>query len=285
MNKNIRSIHTYSNIDNLIPGIRGQRAFPTREFRGSGPFLMLDHIGPEQAGKDYFLNGDGHDHPHRGFETITFMFEGQMEHRDSLGNRVSLTSGAVQRMNAGSGIIHGGDMASDPQIGRFHEVQLWVNNPAAEKMSKPDIHDLSGEEIPAHIKGHIKLRVISGILNGMEGKIKTKAATQIAHVTAGGSGIIDIGEFPEGNNVMLYVLEGNALADDTVLREFQLVVFGREGNSIQIETEHPVQLLLLSGKPLDEPVAYGGLFVMNTREEINRAHTDFKNGKFGAIRY
>ena len=125
-------------IDGLIPGIRGQRAFPTSLFKQSDPFVLLDHIGPQKVGADYFLDGSGHDHPHRGFETITFMFEGRMDHRDSLGNRLTLESGGVQRMNAGSGIIHGGDMASDPATGRFHEVQLWVNNPASEKMSGPD---------------------------------------------------------------------------------------------------------------------------------------------------
>lgn len=285
MKKTIKSIHGYKNIDGLIPRVRGQRAFPTNEFKASDPFVMLDHIGPEKVGKDFFLDGKGHDHPHRGFETITFMFEGNMQHRDSLGNRAELKSGSVQRMNAGSGIIHGGDMASDSQTERFHEMQLWVNNPASEKMSQPDIHNLPDEDIPNKIDGNLNLRVISGALNGMKSPLKTKAETQIAHLIAKGSGTIEIGEFSTSNNVMVYVLEGNAMIDNTVVREFQLAVFNQEGNTIHIETEHPTELLVLSGKPINEPIAFGGPFVMNTHEEINQANIDFQQGKFGFIRY
>lgn len=283
MNKTIKSIQSYQNIDGLIPGVRGQRAFPTAEFRASDPFLMLDHIGPERVGPDFFLDGKGHDHPHRGFETLTFMFEGNMWHRDSLGNRATLQSGSVQRMNAGKGIIHGGDMASDIQTERFHEMQLWINNPITEKMSKPDIHNLSGEEIPYITKGNLKLKVISGVLNELEGAIHTKANTQISHLIAQGSGSLEIGNFPEGNNVMVYILEGNALIDDTVLRAFQLVVLNQGGDTIHVETEHPAQLLVLSGTPLNQAVVFGGPFVMNTQKEIDQAKIDFQNGKFGTI--
>lgn len=285
MNKTIKSIYGYKNIDGLIPNVKGQRAFPTNEFRASDPFVMLDHIGPEKLEANWFLDGKGHDHPHRGFETITFMFEGNMQHRDSLGNRAELKSGSVQRMNAGSGIIHGGDMSSDIQTERFHEMQLWINNPASEKMSQPDIHNLSDSDIPNTIDGNLNLRVISGVLNGLKSTLKTKSETQIAHLIAKGAGTIEIGEFPQENNVMVYVLEGNVMMDNTVVREFQLAVFNQERNTINIETEYPTQLLILSGKPLNEPVAFGGPFVMNTQEEIKQANIDFRNGKFGSISY
>ncbi|MBL4650271.1 MAG: pirin family protein [Aureispira sp.] len=285
MNKEIKGIHDYKNIDGLIPGVRGQRAFPTSAFRASDPFLMLDHIGPEKVGADFFLDGKGHDHPHRGFETITFMFEGRMDHRDSLGNKVTLDSGAVQRMNAGSGIIHGGDMASDIDTKRFHEMQLWINNPIAEKMSAPNIHNLSNSEIPNIVEGNLRLRVISGALNGLNSALKTKAETQIAHLIAEGAGKITIGKFTKDNNVMVYILEGKAKIDKTIVREFQLAVFNKEGDTIQIETESPTQLLILSGKPLNAPVVFGGPFVMNTEEEIKQANIDFQQGKFGSINY
>ncbi|MBL4708234.1 MAG: pirin family protein [Flavobacteriales bacterium] len=285
MNKQIKGIHNYKNIDGLIPGVKGQRAFPSNEFRAADPFVMLDHIGPEKVGHNWFLDGKGHDHPHRGFETLTFMFEGTMQHRDSLGNRTSLSSGSVQRMNAGSGIIHGGDMASDVQTQRFHEMQLWVNNPSSEKMSLPDINNITDKDIPKITEDNITLRLISGTLNGVKGKIETKAETQIAHLIASGKGTINIGEFPKGNNVMGYVLEGSVLINDSVIKEFQLVTFEDDGNSIQIETEHNAQLVILSGKPLNEPIVYGGPFVMNTQEEINQANIDFQNGKFGKIEY
>jgi len=283
MNKTIKSINGNKNIDGLIPGVRGQRAFPTNDFRASDPFLLLDHIGPEEVGKDFFLDGKGHDHPHRGFETITFMFEGKMEHKDSLGNKATLNSGSVQSMNAGSGIIHGGDMTSDQETERFHEMQLWINNPTSEKMSRPNIQNISNSAIPNIVEGNLNLRVISGTLNGLKSKLNTKAETQIAHLIAKGSGTIEIGEFTLGNNVMVYILEGNAMIDNMVVREFQLAVFNQEGNTIQIETENPAQILVLSGKPLNEPIVFGGPFVMNTQEEINQANLDFQLGRFGSI--
>lgn len=283
MNKTIKSIHGYSDISGLIPGVRGQRAFPTLEFKASDPFLMLDHIGPDKMGSNFFINGEGHDHPHRGFETLTFMFEGYMDHKDSLGNKVRFSSGGIQRMNAGSGIIHGGDMGADPKTGRFHEMQLWINNPASEKMSEPDIHNIPAQEMPETQDDAITLRVISGELNGIKGKFKTKATTQIAHVIASGKGSMEVGNFPLSHNVMVYILEGNALIDRNILKSFQLATMNMEGNTIEIETEHPVELLILSGLPLNEPVAFGGPFVMNTQEEIKQANMDFQNGKFGSI--
>jgi redox-sensitive bicupin YhaK (pirin superfamily) len=285
MIKQLKEIQNHQNIDGLIPGIKGQRAFPTSAFSASDPFVMLDHIGPEEVGADWFLDGKGHDHPHRGFETLTFMFEGHMNHRDSLGNRASLTSGSVQRMNAGSGIIHGGDMAADPHTHRFHEMQLWVNNPSSVKMSTPDIHNIADEDIPKITLGNHTLRVISGQLNGMKGKITTKADTQIAHLISKGNGTLEIGTFPKGNKVMVYLLEGSALINDTIANAFQLATYKEDGHAILIKTAQPAQLLILSGKPLNEPVVFGGPFVMNTPEEINQANFDFQRGAFGSIDY
>ena len=283
MKKDIKDIYGYKNIDGLISGVRGQRAFPTTGFRDSGPFLMLDHIGPEKVGKDFFLNGEGHDHPHRGFETLTFMFEGRMEHRDSLGNRTTLRSGSVQRMNAGSGIIHGGDMAADPETGRFHEVQLWIDNPTGEKMSTPDVQNLAFEEIPVLREGNHQLRIIAGGLNGEQGKIRSKADTQVGHFIADGPGSMTIGKFPDDYKVMAYVLEGGVSIHGTAIQQFQMAAFHAEGDTIEIETEGSPQVLILSGKPLAQPVVFGGPFVMNTQQEIDQANMDYRNGAFGTI--
>lgn len=285
MYKFIKKIHSFSDITGLIPGVRGQRAFPTRQFRDSDPFLMLDHIGPQKVGKDFFLDGAGHDHPHRGFETLTFMFEGRMEHRDSLGNKASLHSGGVQRMNAGSGIIHGGDMAADLETERFHEVQLWVNNPSGEKMSKPEIQHVVGADFPTIETAHVSLRVISGTLQGEKGPIETKALTQIGHLIANGKGELELDDFIDGYQLMVYVLEGNALVNDTELAAFQLAEFSKAGNAIRIQTTEYCQLLIMAGQPLEEPIAFGGPFVMNTEQEITQAKIDFQNGKFGTITY
>ena len=284
MKRTIKDIYSYSNIDGLIPGVRGQRAFPTRSFRESDPFIMLDHIGPQKVGADYFLDGKGHDHPHRGFETITFMFEGKMEHRDSIGNKASLSSGSVQRMNAGAGIIHGGDMASDPKTQRFHEVQLWINNPSSEKMSTPDIHNVSKDEIPVLKSGNISLRVIIGKLNGISGPIKTKANTRIAHLISTGEEELNLSGFANHSCLMIYALEGKAILNGTQLEAFHLANCSEEGDNLSIKTTSPSQLLIMSGEPLEEPVELGGPFVMNTKEEIQQAQIDFRNGLFGSIK-
>lgn len=281
--KSITGIFLPDGIDGLIPGVRGQRAFPTAAFSSADPFLMLDHIGPQSVGKSWQLDGLGHDHPHRGFETITFMFEGTMQHRDSLGNGGFLTSGSAQRMNAGSGIIHGGDMGADPKTGRFHEVQLWVNNPKAEKMSEPDIHNIQAEEVPTLAHGNHQLRVFSGMLNGLVGPLITKAETTIAHLKTSDVGVIDLTGFSQDQHLMVYVLEGELKVDGKHLAFSELAEFGIEGDTLRIETSAPAQALILAGKPLNEPIAYGGPFVMNTQEEIRQAGIDFQNGLFGKI--
>lgn len=283
MNRKLKQIYGYSNIDGLIPGVRGQRAFPTPEFKESDPFLMLDHIGPQVVGKDFRLDGEGHDHPHRGFETITFMFEGAMEHCDSLGNRASLTSGSVQRMNAGSGIIHGGSFAADQRTARFHEMQLWINNPTAEKMSEPEIHNLSPLDIPTIEYGQSKLRVIAGELDGITGPMVTKTPTQIGHLVAQGNSAIEIKTLADNHCVMVYVLEGQLKIGDTEIGAFQLATFDDLGNTLSLQTSGEAQALILAGTPLGEPVVFGGPFVMNTQEEIEQANIDFQQGKFGTI--
>lgn len=281
--KKIERIYTHSDISGLIPGVKGQRAFPTIQFKNSDPYLMLDHIGPQKVGTDWYLDGTGHDHPHRGFETLTFMFEGMLEHRDSLGNRTKLSSGSVQRMNAGSGIIHGGDMASDKRTERFHEMQLWINNPQKHKLSSPEVHNVSTEDIPEVEQNGVKLRVFSGRLNHIKGPIHTMATTQIGHVMSDQSGEIIIESFSEQTKVMIYVLEGELTVDCNLLNSYELAHLTEEGQKVKIQIGERSQALVLAGIPLNEPVAFGGPFVMNTQEEIDQANIDFQKGKFGSI--
>lgn len=269
-----------ANIDGLIPGVRGQRPFPNRIFQESDPFVMLDHIGPQKVGDNWKLDGEGHDHPHRGFETLTFMFEGVLNHRDSLGNHSTINSGSIQRMNAGSGIIHGGSMESDLLTKRFHEIQLWVNNPASEKMSVPNIHNVANEEFPTIETENIKLRIVSGTLNAVSGPIKTKAETNIGHLIGTGQGSLNVNGFADFEKLMVYVLEGEVKVNNEMLKAFELINFSENGDSIEIETSGNSQLLILSGKPLNEPVVYGGPFVMNSEEEVRQAELDYRNGLF-----
>ncbi|MFT5819580.1 MAG: redox-sensitive bicupin YhaK (pirin superfamily) [Crocinitomix sp.] len=283
MQRSINKITGHSRIDGLIPGIKGQRAFPIRENRGTDPFIMLDHIGSQEVGVDYFLDGSNHGHPHRGFETITFMFEGTMFHKDSLGNKLTLSSGGVQRMNAGYGIQHGGDMASDKVTGVFHEVQLWVNLPSKLKMSKPEVQNLATNQIPVIDHGHYQLRLISGNLEGHEGPAKTNVPTKIAHVISGNRASFSLNGFDKNENVMVYILKGDITASDQNIEQHNTVNYNFDGTAISFEMNAGTELLIMAGQPINEPVVMGGPFVMNTEEEIEQAYQDFRDGKFGIL--
>ena len=281
MNRTIKNISGYSKIDGVIPGIKGQRAFPNGELQTMDPFVMLDHIGPQNVGVSYFVDGTNGAHPHRGFETITFMFEGEMHHKDSLGNKTVLKSGAVQRMNAGKGIMHGGDFKGDKVTGGFHEVQLWVNLPASKKMMQPNIHNLNKNEIPVIRKGNTEFRIISGAVMGKSGLLITGTPTKIIHVLGESKVLLDINDLPETFNVLIYVLKGMYEVNGELVKELQTVQFNNDGDTIQFKGSG--ELLIIAGKPLNEPVVMGGPFVMNTEAEIGQAYTDFNHGLFGNI--
>ena len=281
MNRTIKKITGHSRIDGVIPGVRGQRAFPNNELRTMDPFVMLDHIGPQEVGTDFFVDGANGAHPHRGFETITFMFEGEMRHKDSLGNRESLSSGSVQRMNAGKGIIHGGDFLSDKETGVFHEVQLWINLPSTHKMSPPGIHNVSNKDIPVIEQGNSKLRIITGEVMGVKGVIKTVATTKIIHTINKEEGTIKVDDLTQSYNMLVYVLKGSFQINGETVNEFQTVQLNNDGDSIQLKGQG--ELLIVAGEPINEPVVMGGPFVMNTQEEIEQAYTDFNNGLFGKV--
>ncbi len=281
MNRTIKNITGHSRIDSVIPGVKGQRAFPNNEIKTMDPFVMLDHIGPQNMGTDFFVDGTNGAHPHRGFETITFMFEGGMNHKDSLGNREVLDSGSVQRMNAGSGIIHGGDFLSDKGTGVFHEVQLWVNMPSIQKMSQPDIHNVSNKDIPVIKQGNSTLRIIAGELMGVKGAIKTAAKTKIVHTVNVNQGDLKIEDLTSSYNAFIYVLKGTFQINGETINEFQTVQLNNDGDSIQLSGQG--ELLVVAVEPINEPVVMGGPFVMNTQEEIEQAYADFKNGLFGTI--
>ncbi len=281
MNRTIKSITKHSRIDGVIPGIKGQRAFPNNELKTMNPFVMLDHIGPQNVGTAYFVDGENGAHPHRGFETITFMFEGAMNHLDSLGNKETLSSGSVQRMNAGSGIIHGGDFLADKDTGVFHEVQLWVNLPASEKISEPNIHNVSSKKIPVIDQNNTQLRVIAGTMMGVKGLVETVVSTTIVHTINKDLGVVTINDLPTNHIALVYVLKGEFEIDGRAINEFQTVQLNNDGESIELEGVG--ELLIVSGEPINEPVVMGGPFVMNTQEEIEQAYTDYNNGLFGKV--
>lgn len=281
----------HQRIDGVIPNARGQRAFPTTSLSHFDPFVMLDHIGPSIMPDGWKLDGGTdikpHLHPHRGFETITFMFAGNMHHRDSkFTERPLLTNGSVQQMNAGSGIRHGGDMWADNNQ-QFNEIQLWVNSPAKHKMSEPSVHNVNDNEIPnivqKSINGAVNLRVVAGTLGEITGPIKTFANIRVIHGKVTNSHEIKLSSSQlesTHNRTMLYLLSGSATIQKIRVNQFQSAAFEEPLSELNFTMHDDGEFLLISGQSIDEPIVYGGPFIMNTEEEIAQAYQDSSKGYF-----
>lgn len=281
--RSLRTISGHSRIDGVVPVIRGQRSFPTSEIHTIDPFVMLDHIGPEHLADDFYV--DGKFHPHRGFETLTIMFEGLMHHVDTAGFRETLVTGSTQNMAAGSGIQHGGDMAADPETHVFHEVQLWVNMPAATKMQLPSISSAHAGDKPLLDRGHYTVEVISGTIDGETSPLATTQPTTVARIQTIAPGPIVIDGIDPTWNAAVYCLRGDARVAGTGLGTYQTAQLKNDGDAIDITSTGPgADLLLIAGKPIGEPVVMGGPYVMNTQLEIEQAHADFAAGTFDNVR-
>jgi redox-sensitive bicupin YhaK (pirin superfamily) len=249
------------------------------------PFLLLDYAGPAQfpAGTD--RRGVG-EHPHRGFETVTIVYQGEVEHRDSTGSGGKIGPGDVQWMTAARGILHDEfhSQAFTQSGGTLEMVQLWVNLPAKDKMSKPGYQNLLDRDIPSVDlpDGAGRVRVIAGEFNGHKGPAHTFTPIDVwdVRLSKGRAAKFDV---PEGRTLAVIVLHGPVLVNDQVVREAQRVSLDRIGTELNIEANNDATVLVLSGEPINEPVVGYGPFVMNTAAEIETAMRDFNSGKFGAI--
>ena len=250
------------------------------------PFLLLDYAGPAEFKPAEKPRGVPQ-HPHRGFETVTIVYQGELEHRDSAGNGGRIGPGDVQWMTAASGILHE-EFHSDAFTrngGTLEMVQLWVNLPAKDKMATPGYQTLMNADIPVldlpDAAGTV--RVIAGDYAGTKGPAKTFTPVDIWDVRLK-SGQTTTLKLPEGHTVSVVVLSGTVLVNETeVVREAQFALFEREGGDITIEANTDAKLLVLGGEPIDEPVVSHGPFVMNTAAEIRQAVTDLNAGKFGEL--
>lgn len=251
------------------------------------PFILLDYAGPATFTPTNERRGVGQ-HPHKGFETVTIVYEGEVEHRDSTGAGGLIGPGDVQWMTAASGILH--EEFHSPAFakagGNFEMVQLWVNLPARDKAARPGYQNLLANDIPVvdlpDDAG--KLRVIAGSFAGAEGPARTFTPINIwdVRLARGKAATLDV---PDGHTLSVLVLSGAVEIDGReIAREAQTVVLGREGGGITVEANSDAKILILSGAPIDEPVVAHGPFVMNTIGEIKQAMLDFQAGKFGAIR-
>ncbi len=261
-------------------GFLVHRPFPSMALPDMDPFLLLDQFGPTQVPPGEAKGAP--DHPHRGFETVTYILEGAMEHKDSHGHHGIMGPGDVQWMTAGSGVIHS-EMPTPEQAekgGRSFGIQLWVNLPAEHKMMAPRYQDVPGETIPAHAIDGGSVRVISGDFRGTSAVIDTVVPIRYLHVQLDpGANLMD--DIPEGHNGFVYVLEGSLTVDNDDVPAKHLCRV--DAHFAASAGEEGANFLVLSGPPIGEPVARYGPFVMNTREEIRQALDDYHAGRFGSI--
>lgn len=250
------------------------------------PFLLLDHAGPADFTPTTERRGVGQ-HPHRGFETVTIVYDGEVEHRDSTGAGGTIGPGDVQWMTAARGIIHEEfhSEAFARSGGALEMVQLWVNLPAKDKMADAGYQTIVDGDIPvlplADAAGH--LRLIAGEFDGVQGPAHTFTPIDVwdLRLNAGKPVTLDL---HAGRNTALVILRGTVLVNgEEVARQGQLVLFERDGSQLSLEANDDAKVLLLSGEPIDEPIVGHGPFVMNTEQEIHQAFEDFHSGRFGQV--
>lgn len=252
------------------------------------PFLLLDYAGPAEfkpAGTSGERRGVG-THPHRGFETVTIVYKGEVAHQDSTGSGGVIGPGDVQWMTAASGILHEEfhSPAFTQQGGTLEMVQLWVNLPAKDKMAAPRYQGIVDAQIPsvALPEGAGSVRVIAGNYDGNTGPAQTFTPINVWDVRLG-QGKEAALRLPEGHTAAVVVLHGTVLVNGEVVREAQMALLEREGDGLSLEANSDATLLVLSGEPINEPIVGHGPFVMNTQAEITTAINDFNAGRFGRI--
>lgn len=250
------------------------------------PFLLLDYAGPADFTPTKAKRGVGQ-HPHRGFETVTIVYKGEVSHRDSTGQGGTIGPGDVQWMTAGAGILHEEFHSEDfaGTGGALEMVQLWVNLPARDKMAAPGYQAVLDGDIPVvALPGEAgSVRVIAGEYAQQKGPAHTFTPMHVWDMRLNQGGVAEL-EVPQGWNTALVVLRGTVLVNgDTVAREAQLVVLDKDGRHLTVEANSDAVFLLLSGEPIDEPIVGYGPFVMNSQDEIAQAITDFNSGRFGQM--
>ena len=255
-------------------GVTVHRSIGTPALRNLDPFLMLDHFGSDNP--DEYIAGFP-EHPHRGFITFTYMLDGHMEHRDSMGNRGDLRAGGAQWMKAASGVIHS-EMPRQVD-GLMRGFQLWINLPAREKMSAPAYQEFSAAAIPQVTQDHARVRVLAGEFDGTRGVIDDPATDVVyldVTLDAGAHFSIPLADTHQG---FVYVFEGSASVAGEALARHTLAVLGT-GDALEVTAgADGARFILVAGRPIGEPVVQYGPFVMNTREEIEQAFADYRDGR------
>ncbi len=258
-------------------GVRLKRSIGGPDLDYLDPFLLLDEFGSEE-GADYIAGFP--DHPHRGIETVTYMLDGRMRHGDNKGNSGVLVSGSVQWMTAGRGIVH--SEMPEQEDGLMRGFQLWVNLPAKDKMCEPHYQNFTPDQVPeARRDDGVKVRVVAGAYRGTQGAVQGNAAAPTYLDVTLPAGAAFEHAIARGHTAFAYVFEGAAEVGGVRVESGQLAVLG-EGERVaaRAPAEAPARFILVAGKPLNEPMARWGPFVMNTREEILQAVDDYQAGRF-----
>jgi hypothetical protein len=258
-------------------GVLLRRSFGPRRSNQYDPFLLFDHFAFNDPNEGPIRGFPMH--PHRGIETVTYMLEGSVRHRDSLDNAGSITSGDVQWMTSGRGILHEEMPQRGPQ-GNIYGFQLWVNLPSHMKMSEPRYQEVTDQTIPVVEKDGIKIRLVAGIVDGVTGPVKEIAAAPLYMDIQLAPDMEWSLPTPEGHTVVAYVFEGEGVFSGETISSVMMVKY-EDGDHIHVKTENsPVRFMLMAGAPFKEPIVPYGPFVMNTEDEIYQALADLRAGTF-----
>ncbi len=277
--RKIRSIHNAPET-RMGPAIIRQ-AFPLQGMQQVDPFILLHHF--DFTSKPHENDFNVPPHPHRGFSPVTFMFEGEIEHEDSLGNKKVIGDNEVQWINAGRGIIHGEKAGKEfaERGGRFHGIQLWINTPKAHKMDAATYQPITKNEIVLIEKEGVQFRLVSGKYGDKKGPARSDVFTAMLRMKEGSDQTFT---FPQTNNIAFYVLEGEVTINDKVAaKQHDLITFDNEAADILLKATKNAALLLMAGEPLNEPLVTHGPFVMNSETEIMEAMRDYQQGKMGFL--
>jgi redox-sensitive bicupin YhaK (pirin superfamily) len=285
--KTMVGVHESGSTHWVGDGFHVRNLFPSNGIEAEiNPFLMLDYAGPTKVEPTAHPRGVG-EHPHRGFETVTIAYQGAVEHRDSGGHSGTIRPGDVQWMTAASGVVHEEKHEREfaRRGGTFEMVQLWVNLPRAHKMAQPRYQAILSGQIPVVQLGDgATARVIAGELNGVKGPAQTFTPVNVFDVRLKAGSFADL-SLPEGHSAGIVLLRGDIQVNttQTVAGEAKLVLLSAAGEGVRLYAKQDSILLVLSGEPIQEPVASYGPFVMNTREEIRQAVSDYNAGKMGHL--
>ena len=276
-----------SDFVNMGP-IRLRQPLPTQKIDMVDPFILLHHYGPYHISEENNPFNLG-PHPHRGFEPITLLFQGEQLHRDSLGNESVVKAGDVQWTTAGRGIIHAEapTKAFVKKGGYIEGIQLWLNLPAKTKMIPANYQHVKREDFDtvSSEDSKVSIKIIAGELDGVKGKIKTKTSVNVYVLEVDAKGTFDL-KIPVTHHCMLYLLNGNVVVNDSEnlkLDNNQLIEFKQDGEGITIKAKEKSTLLFFSGEPFNEKVTSYGPYVMNTQTEILEAMRDYQMGKMGFL--